>query len=199
MFAYLAPWEQRPLASVCHRRSRESGSREADGRRNWPEAVPRKSSGRKRELTGIGNQVGIESKGRGRRKRLVVLAEAALDDPAPVASWAEIRFGLDGWTETPSSFHLGTTPAAVLRLGHTLSEPKRRIWPRCRRGTRRIRPATQAMSSGPGFQAGFRRGAHCSARKHTTPATATPNARASSFPRLRLLNLQRKPRPLSVV
>ena len=34
-----------------------------------------------------------------------VLAEAALDDPALVASWAEIRFGLDGWTEAPSSFH----------------------------------------------------------------------------------------------
>jgi hypothetical protein len=34
-----------------------------------------------------------------------VLAEAAFDDPAPVASWAEIRFGLDGWTEAPSSFH----------------------------------------------------------------------------------------------
>src|SRR5437879_924169 len=32
------------------------------------------------------------------------------------------------------------TPAAVLRLGHTVSEPKRRIWPRCRGGTRRIRP-----------------------------------------------------------
>jgi hypothetical protein len=35
-----------------------------------------------------------------------VLAEAPLDDPAPVASWAEIRFGLDGWTEAPELFSL---------------------------------------------------------------------------------------------
>src|SRR5713226_7611892 len=32
-------------------RNRESRRREAAGRRNWPEAVPRKRSGRKRSLT----------------------------------------------------------------------------------------------------------------------------------------------------
>jgi hypothetical protein len=32
-------------------RNRESRSREAAGRRNWPEAVPRKIRGRKRTLT----------------------------------------------------------------------------------------------------------------------------------------------------
>jgi hypothetical protein len=45
-------------------RNRESRSREAAGSRNWPEVVPRKSSGRKRELTGIRNQVRIGTKGR---------------------------------------------------------------------------------------------------------------------------------------
>src|SRR5882762_11689806 len=40
-----------------------------------------------------------------------VLAEAALDDPAPVASWAEIRFGLDGWTEARRSLHSWATPS----------------------------------------------------------------------------------------
>src|SRR6266404_6201915 len=35
-------------------RSRESRSREAAGRRNWPEAVPRKMGGRKRPLAGLG-------------------------------------------------------------------------------------------------------------------------------------------------
>src|SRR6266576_1709719 len=44
-----ALWE-RP---VVFRRSRESRSGEAAGRRNWPEAVPRKVSGRKRSLTEI--------------------------------------------------------------------------------------------------------------------------------------------------
>jgi len=34
-----------------------------------------------------------------------VLAQAALDDPAPVASGAEIWFGLDGWPKAPRSFH----------------------------------------------------------------------------------------------
>ena len=34
-------------------RSRESRTREAAGRRNWPEAVPKKMRGRKRMLTEI--------------------------------------------------------------------------------------------------------------------------------------------------
>jgi len=45
----LAKW---PNDGSSHRfgRNRESRSREAAGRRNWPEAVPRKRSGRKRSL-----------------------------------------------------------------------------------------------------------------------------------------------------
>jgi hypothetical protein len=34
-------------------RSRESRNREAAGRRNWPEAVPKKMRGRKRQLVGL--------------------------------------------------------------------------------------------------------------------------------------------------
>jgi hypothetical protein len=62
---------------VAFGRNRESRTREAAGRRNWPEAVPRKSSGRKRELTGIRNQV-IGTKGRVRfpQQQLDKLAKA---------------------------------------------------------------------------------------------------------------------------
>src|SRR5882724_10391699 len=42
-----ALWE----GPVAFGRNRESRSREAAGRRNWPEAVPRKLRGRKRSLT----------------------------------------------------------------------------------------------------------------------------------------------------
>src|SRR6266481_1182610 len=38
---------------VLFGRNRESRSREAAGRRNWPEAVPRELRGRKRALTGL--------------------------------------------------------------------------------------------------------------------------------------------------
>src|SRR5260370_42264293 len=38
-----------------------------------------------------------------------VFAQAALDDPAPVASGAEIRSGLDGWTEARRSLHSWAT------------------------------------------------------------------------------------------
>src|SRR6266576_2989958 len=44
-------------------RNRESRSREAAGRRNWPEAVPRKMSGKKRPLTRLReNQVGEQTR-----------------------------------------------------------------------------------------------------------------------------------------
>src|SRR5215469_7598281 len=49
-----------------------------------------------------------------------VLAQAAFDDPAPVANGAEIRFGLDGWPKAPRSFQRGTAPAAVLRVRATI-------------------------------------------------------------------------------
>jgi hypothetical protein len=38
---------------MSFRRNRESRSREAAGRRNWPEAVPRKMRGRKRPALGL--------------------------------------------------------------------------------------------------------------------------------------------------
>src|SRR5215468_7572271 len=60
-----APRSERPLlprragalweGPVSFGRSRESRSREAAGRRNWPEAVPRKMCDRKRPLTGLRN------------------------------------------------------------------------------------------------------------------------------------------------
>jgi len=45
-------------------RNRESRSREAAGRRNWPEAVPRKMRGKKSVLTGIRNQVRMGTRAR---------------------------------------------------------------------------------------------------------------------------------------
>src|SRR5882724_189404 len=58
-----APKSERPLLPrragalwgglVLFGRNRESRSREAAGRRNWPEAVPRKMRGRKRSVTGL--------------------------------------------------------------------------------------------------------------------------------------------------
>src|SRR6266581_9602500 len=44
-----ALWEGPPLFG----RNRESRTREAAGRRNWPEAVPRKMCGRKSPLNGL--------------------------------------------------------------------------------------------------------------------------------------------------
>ena len=49
----------------------ESGSREAAGRRNWPEAVPRRMSGRKRLACGT-RKIGVvpaETSGQVKRKR----------------------------------------------------------------------------------------------------------------------------------
>src|SRR5216684_3757334 len=64
-----APRSERPLlprragalweGPVPFGRNRESRNREPAGRRNWPEAVPKKMRGRKRQLTqldGIGNE-----------------------------------------------------------------------------------------------------------------------------------------------
>jgi hypothetical protein len=42
---------------VLFGRNRESRSREAAGRRNWPEAVPRKMRGRKRLLTALSDNL----------------------------------------------------------------------------------------------------------------------------------------------
>jgi hypothetical protein len=60
---------------VSFRRNRESRSREAAGRRNWPEAVPKKMRGRKSRLSkfsDIGRRAdeGVKS-GPGERKTVV--------------------------------------------------------------------------------------------------------------------------------
>src|SRR5260370_39697310 len=63
-------------------RNRKSRSREAAGRRNWPEAVPRKMSGRKREAY----ETQWESRGDKRHARQSVNNE---DSVAKEAAWRE--------------------------------------------------------------------------------------------------------------
>src|SRR6266853_2761826 len=82
-----APRSERPLlprragalweGPVPFRRNRESRSREAAGRRNWPEAVPKKMRGRKRGAYQI-SEKGIRS-----RLRAKQLAQTTRDARRP--------------------------------------------------------------------------------------------------------------------
>jgi hypothetical protein len=67
---------------VSFMRNRESRSREAAGRRNWPEAVPMKMRGGKRRRTGLSG-IGTRS---GARQERIKVGKKTLDNRAQAAA-----------------------------------------------------------------------------------------------------------------
>jgi hypothetical protein len=86
--------DKRWFKSQLFGRNRENKRREADGRRNWPEAVPRKMRGRKRVFTEISENRGERwTRTNQRRNSFVAQRHKGIHAHAPAGGQIARRHG----------------------------------------------------------------------------------------------------------